>query len=80
MTRLEHVCAIGQCVGLFGLGLIALLAPQARKLETLAPSRTQTWADAVEACEAHGGVAVPRATKVLGRSADLPACVPQLGD
>jgi hypothetical protein len=44
------------------------------------PVRTKTWADAVEACEANGGVAVPRATRVLGRSADLPACVPRIGD
>jgi hypothetical protein len=44
------------------------------------PSRTAAWAQAVEDCEAHGGVAVVRATKALGRSADLPVCVPQLGE
>jgi hypothetical protein len=50
---------------------------QTRQLE---PLRTKAWADMVADCEAHGGVAVPRATRVLGRSAETPACVPQLGE
>jgi hypothetical protein len=60
--------------------MIAGVSPIGMAQRQLEPLRTKTWADAVEACEALGGVAVPRATKVLGRSADLPACVPQLCD
>jgi hypothetical protein len=55
----------------------ALVGMQTRQLE---PLRTKAWADMVADCEAHGGVAVPRATRVLGRSAETPACVPQLGE
>ena len=86
MTRLEHVCGIGQCLGFAILAAIAVMGAVQEPLpkpEVLSKAgnttRGQTWAEAVDACEKHGGAAVPRATKVLGRSADLPACVPQLG-
>lgn len=70
------------------IGIALMLASlvgfaQGRTLDTLQKDqkpRTQSWAEAVAECESHGGVAVVRATKALGQSADLPACVPQLGD
>lgn len=61
-------------------GAVALVTATQTVPKTGDTPRTKAWADMVEDCEKHGGVAVPRATRVLGRSAELPACVPQLGD
>lgn len=65
--------------------VVAVQPPQLERLEKgqaaqVSHIRAQSWAEAVTECESKGGFAVPRATAVLGRSADLPACVPQLGD
>ena len=78
MTRVELVLMLL----LFFAG-VAAIVDSCRMVATLDAQgrpRTTAWAEAVKACEEHGGVAVPRATAVLGRSADLPVCVPQLGD
>ena len=79
MTKVERVLII-----LLLFAGIAAVVDSCRMVTTTltaqGPVRTSAWAEAVKACEEHGGIAVPRATAVLGRSADLPACVPQLGD
>jgi hypothetical protein len=41
--------------------------------------RAQVWAEEVDSCEKRGGVSVVRASRVLGRSADLPVCVALIG-
>jgi hypothetical protein len=91
MSRIERIAAVVLSVLALALmvdscRLVMTLDAQTPQPEVLSRtgntpvSRTTSWAEAVAACESHGGVAVPRATRVLGRSADLPVCVPQLGE
>ncbi len=70
---------MGFGLAVVGVWVLAVVAA-ATYSDSQQQSRASGWAEAVEACEKHGGVPVVRATRALGRSADLPACVPQLGD
>jgi hypothetical protein len=58
----------------FGGAAIGTMVAQAQ-----AQPRAQVWAEEVESCEKRGGVAVVRATRALGRSAELPVCVALIG-
>jgi hypothetical protein len=75
MSRIERTA----CLVILLVGIAAAVDSCRMIMSAQQPSRAQVWAEEVESCEKRGGVAVIRATKALGRSADLPVCVSLIG-
>jgi hypothetical protein len=75
MSRLERTA----CLVILLVGIAAVVDSCRMVMAAQQPPRAHVWAEEVDSCEKRGGVSVVRASRVLGRSADLPVCVALIG-